>query len=139
MSSKKKIGRVIEQHPTRVTSEMLRAELSATKPDDFPSLLQRDREYQELYDSHPVTRAALEDGLPRERIVPLSVYFDGVQYTQNENFLGFYVTNLRTQRLRLVWLLRFLASNMLQQFYEQILGPYSVERRKDHLCNRQLL
>ncbi|CAE7032303.1 unnamed protein product [Symbiodinium sp. CCMP2592] len=47
-----------------------------------------------------------EAGLPKERIIPVAVYFDGVQYTKNENFLGFYVTNLRTKRQQLVWLLR---------------------------------
>ena len=110
MSSKKSVGRSVQEHPLRLPSAMIRDELSGTDPATLANLLERDSAYRSLYDNHPVTREAMQDGLPVERIVPLSVYFDGVQYTQNENFLGFYITNLRTRKLRLVWLLRVLAS-----------------------------
>ena len=54
---------------------------------------------------HPVAQKAFAEGFRREHVVPVSVYFDGVQYTKNEHFLGFYMTNLRTGKQQLVWLL----------------------------------
>lgn len=97
MHLKKSIGRTIVQHPTRVTSIMIRNELkelgmlgssdaSAEVVQDF---LKQDEEIGDLYENHCVTIEALRQGFSREHIVPLSVYFDGVQYSKNENFLGF--------------------------------------------------
>ena len=63
---------------------------------------------RDLYELRPVTQEAFAQGIPREHVVPVSVYFDEVQYSNNENFLGFYITNLRTRQQRLVWLLRIL-------------------------------
>ena len=115
MNCKKSIGRTSVQHPTRVTSDILRRELRSLgllgngppkDPDCVAKHLDADKEYLNLYDQHPIVPDALAAGLPKERIIPVAVYFDGVQYTKNENFLGFYVTNLRTKRQQLVWLLR---------------------------------
>ncbi|CAE7376332.1 unnamed protein product, partial [Symbiodinium microadriaticum] len=115
MVCKKSIGRVSVQHPTRVTSDMLRKELLAlgllgegAKPDAkfVAEHLEADSEYMALYEGHPVAQKAFAEGFRREHVVPVSVYFDGVQYTKNENFLGFYMTNLRTGKQQLVWLLR---------------------------------
>ena len=68
--------------------------------------LQSDGLLGDLYEKHPVTLQALQEGFRREHIVPISIYFDGVQYTKNENFLGFYMTSLRTTKQSLLWVLR---------------------------------
>ena len=115
MYLKKSLGRTIVQHPTRITSDLIRRDLLQHRvlgpESDSASLenwLKEDVNLGELYSRHPVTIQARREGLRPEHIVPVSVYFDGVQYTQNENFLGFYVTNLRSGQQRLVWLLRSL-------------------------------
>ena len=72
---------------------------------DAPDHSNGDADLGDLYFKHPVTLEARSEGLSWEQIVPMSLYFDGVQYTNNENFLGFYCTNLRTKKQRLVWLL----------------------------------
>ena len=114
MVCKKSIGRVSVEHPTRVTSDMLRKELlslgllgAGAKADAkfVKEHLDADREYLGLYEGHPIAQKAFEEGFRREHVVPISVYFDGVQHSKNENFLGFYMTNLRTRKQQLVWLL----------------------------------
>ena len=113
MNTKKSIGRTAVDHPSRVPSCMIREELRnlqilgprhAPEP-DVAKFLESDRTLGDLYEKHPVTVQGLAEGFGREHIVPISVYFDGVQYSKNENFLGFYITNLRTKQPRLVWLL----------------------------------
>ena len=113
MYLKKSVGRTIVQHPARVASIMIRNELielgilgsNAESPTAVQDFLKSDEELGDLYERHCITVEALRQGFKREHIVPLSVYFDGVQYSKNENFLGFYVTNLRTKKQRLVWVL----------------------------------
>ena len=113
MYLKKSVGRTIVQHPTRVASIMIRNELielgilgsTAESPTAVQDFLKSDEELGDLYERHCITIEALRQGFKREHIVPLSVYFDGVQYSKNENFLGVYVTNLRTKKQRLVWVL----------------------------------
>ena len=114
MFAKKSLGREVFHHPTRVTSDMIREELRSLGllGPEMDSLqdhgtLEEDAELGDRFFKHPVTIEARNDGLPWEHIVPLSVYFDGVQYTNNDSFLGFYCTNLRTKKQRLVWLLRY--------------------------------
>ena len=120
MNTKTQLVRTPLKHPVRVASDMIRDELKAlnllgnSNPCEktVATFLENDKALGERYEKHPVTVQALNEGIPRERIVPLSVYFDGVQYTNNENFLGFYITNLRTpKQQRLVWLLSALLSN----------------------------
>ncbi|CAE7267823.1 unnamed protein product [Symbiodinium sp. CCMP2592] len=94
------------KHPVRVASDMIRDELKALNllgnsnpcKETVATFLENDTALGDRYEKHPVTVQALNEGIPRERIVPLSVYFDGVQYTKNENFLVFYFTNLRLRR-----------------------------------------
>ena len=114
MNCKKSFGRVSVQHPTRVTSDLLRRELNglgllgseaSADPTFLKEHLDADKGYWEPYVNHPVVQKAFREGFRQEQIVPLSVYFDGVQYTKNENFLGFYMTNLRSGKQQLVWLL----------------------------------
>ena len=119
MNTKTQLVRTPIKHPVRVACDMIRDELKAlnllgnSNPCEktVATFLENDKALGERYEKHPVTVQALNEGIPRERIVPLSVYFDGVQYTNNENFLGFYITNLRTpKQQRLVWLLSALLS-----------------------------
>ena len=113
MCCKKSIDREVVLHPTRVTSDMIREELqglgllgSESNLEEMDGACAQDAELGDLFFQHPVTVEARNAGFRWEHIVPLSVYFDGVQYSKNENFLGFYCTNLRTKKQRLVWLLR---------------------------------
>ena len=126
MNTKSQLVRTPVKHPVRLASDMIRDELKelkllgTSKPSEQTVLtfLENDKALGDRYEQHPVTVQALNEGIPRERIVPISVYFDGVQYTKNENFLGFYVTNLRTpKQQRLVWLLSALLSNSNNCFY----------------------
>ena len=114
MFGKKSLGRQVVRHPTRVTSDMIRKELLSLgllgpEMDKLQAHgpLEEDAQLGDRFFKHPVTIEARNDGLPWEHIVPISVYFDGVQYTNNDSFLGFYCTNLRTKKQRLVWLLRY--------------------------------
>ncbi|CAE7222610.1 unnamed protein product [Symbiodinium sp. CCMP2592] len=115
MNCKKSFGRVSVQHPTRATSDLLRCELNdlgllgsgaSANSKLLKDHLDADKGYWDLYCTHPVVQKAFQEGFRQEHVVPLSVYFDGVQYTKNENFLGFYMTNLRSGKQQLVWLLR---------------------------------
>lgn len=45
---------------------------------------------------HPLTRKALQKKVPLERIRPVGIYFDGVQYTNNDSFLGISVNDILT-------------------------------------------
>ena len=122
MCGKKALGREVTSHPTRVASQMIRQELtdlSLLGPGSIVDEATSSNHVQmdvdlglgDLDEKRPITQEAFSDGFRREHVVPLSVYFDGVQYSKNENFLGFYVTNLRTRVQRLVWLLRTLNRN----------------------------
>ena len=113
MQCKRSIGRTTVQHPIRMASSLIREELrnlqllgESSRPEAVAEYLQGDSMLGDLYEKHPVTLGALRDGFERQHIVPLSIYFDGVQYTKNDNFLGFYMTSLRTKQQRLLWLLR---------------------------------
>lgn len=121
MHTKNSIVRTSIRHPTRVASDLIREELrsmnllasSSPSTKAVAEFLASDHELGDKYASHPVTQEALNEGFSHEQIQPISVYFDGVQYTKNENFLGFYVANLRTRQQRLVWLLRGLLANQV--------------------------
>ena len=134
MYLKKSVGRTVVDHPTRVASIMIRQELTKLgflgsqppEPADVSSFLEPDASLSDLYIKHPVTIKAFEQGFKQEHVVPISVYFDGVQYTKNENFLGFYVTNLRTGVQRLVWLLRISASLSQSVGSFQFLPDHSI-------------
>ena len=51
-------------------------------------------------------RALEERGLHWSRIIPLSIYFDGVQYSKRDSFHGFYFRDLRKNETCLSFLLR---------------------------------
>ena len=118
MYSKKSIGRELVEHPTRITSSLIRNELTCLQilgpemsDEACAKSLPGDHELGDQYHEHPITVQAFKDGFRAEHIVPLSIYCDGVQYSVNENFIGFYVCNLRTKRSQLLWLLRVSSGN----------------------------
>jgi hypothetical protein len=45
-------------------------------------------------------------GYERAAIIPISLYFDGVRYTKNDQFVGFYIENLYSRRKYLLAALR---------------------------------
>ena len=48
------------------------------------------------YTEHPVVKAALQQGVRWSRILPLAVYTDGVKYTKNDSYIGYFCQNIRT-------------------------------------------
>jgi hypothetical protein len=48
--------------------------------------------------SSETARQCLDAGYDAADIIPLSVYFDGVQYTEMDAFVGYYAENLYTRR-----------------------------------------
>ena len=53
---------------------------------------------------HPVRLQALADGIHWSKIRPVAVYFDGVRYTKNENFEGFFFHDLRSNTRHLSYI-----------------------------------
>ena len=58
------------------------------------------------FTKHPVIRSALERGIHWPEIIPLALYTDGVQYTKNDSYIGYFVQNLRTGTKMLVCAIR---------------------------------
>jgi hypothetical protein len=67
---------------------------------------------QQFWDACPnfgensVVTAALAKGYSTDQIIPISLYWDGVRYTKNETFIGFYTENLLTRRKVLICAVR---------------------------------
>lgn len=59
----------------------------------------------ENYRNHPVVLQAKADGL-KAPVRPLALYWDGVVYTKNDSFFGFYVTDILTGQKFLSFLVR---------------------------------
>lgn len=57
------------------------------------------------YHQHPVVLQAVEEGFPT-RVRPIALYWDGVSYTKNDSFMGFYVTDILTSQKFVSFLLR---------------------------------
>jgi hypothetical protein len=55
---------------------------------------------------NPVVRDALAAGYTAEQILPVSLYWDGVKFTKNESFVGFYCDDMLSRRKFLVAALR---------------------------------
>ncbi|CAE7035951.1 unnamed protein product, partial [Symbiodinium sp. CCMP2592] len=75
MHLKKSAGRTLVQHPTRVTSIMIRNELmelgileGTASPEIVQDFLKHDEELGDLYERHCVTIEALRQGFSREHI-----------------------------------------------------------------------
>ena len=58
------------------------------------------------YKRHPVYLRARAAGVPEERIYPVSIYWDGVQYTKHDGLWAFYVRDLFYNTQYLQFLLR---------------------------------
>jgi hypothetical protein len=55
---------------------------------------------------HTVFKAALQDGRSVSEVLPCSLYWDGVRYTKNDAFIGFYCENLLSKRKYLICAVR---------------------------------
>jgi hypothetical protein len=58
------------------------------------------------FGDNPVVTDAIAKGYTTDQIIPISLYWDGVRYTKNETFLGFYTENLLTRRKVLICAVR---------------------------------
>ena len=119
MKGKKLLDRNIVQHPTRLPSSVLLqelediAELAKASGRTFESQLASlttvpDSELGADLTQHPAYLQAIRDGLSLERILPMQAYIDGVAYTNNESFLVFTITFMRTGRQHVLWSMRTL-------------------------------
>jgi hypothetical protein len=67
---------------------------------------------EEFWESCPsfgksdAVRACLDAGFSKTDIIPISLYYDGVQYSNNDSFLGYYVQNLLTRQKYLIAAIR---------------------------------
>jgi hypothetical protein len=59
---------------------------------------------------HPAYIQAIRDGVPRSKIFIVAFYIDGVQYTNQESFLNFQMTNLTTSKQWCLWAIRPMAA-----------------------------
>ena len=93
--------RVKQQVPVKLASETLRCEEAPTAE------LATDRaEWHDAYERHPVVARARAAGWPEPRIRPVALYWDGVQYTRRDTFMGFYFEDMRSGTRYLSSLLR---------------------------------
>ena len=60
----------------------------------------------ESYTNHPVVRKAQQKGVHWSKIIPVALYFDGVQYSKRDSFLGFFTRNLRSSESHLNAIIR---------------------------------
>ena len=100
---KKTLDRHSIAHPVRKVSLLL-ADTEQSTDDDS-----QDNCFRDLGNDFKENEAyldALSEGYAPDQIKPISIYFDGVAYTNNESFLAFYFTNLLTGVQRLIWVLR---------------------------------
>lgn len=67
----------------------------------------------EKWANHPVRRRAASLGIHWSRILPIQMYFDGVQYSSRDQFHGFFATNLRTGKQYLQFAQRGVAVDLL--------------------------
>ena len=59
----------------------------------------------ECYSCHPTVQSASR-GSPSTVVRPLALYWDGVQYSINDSFMGFYVTDVLSEQKFLSFILR---------------------------------
>ena len=65
-----------------------------------------DPDLQQVFSSHPVVEKARSDGVPDTKIIPVSLYWDGLGYTKRDSVVAFYFTELRSGQTHLGALLR---------------------------------
>lgn len=58
------------------------------------------------FGSHPVVRQAQAANIPCENVIPVGLYWDGIQYSNNDTVNAFYVHNMHTGRKHLWCVLR---------------------------------
>ena len=59
-----------------------------------------------VFADHPVVRQARIGGLHWSQVLIVCLYWDGVQYTTRDNFLAFYLNDMRTNKIHLLFLYR---------------------------------
>lgn len=91
--------------PSTAFSQFLTDDMLRNIPDDA---LNKVLKGLENYHSHPVVRQAIADNFEL-RVRPIALYWDGVQYTNNDSFLAFYVTDILSEQKFMSFLLRGLA------------------------------
>lgn len=60
----------------------------------------------EKYKSHPVVQRAMRDNVHWSRVIPVAIYFDGVQYSKRDSFMVLQTRNLRTNESHLTCVIR---------------------------------
>ena len=87
--------------PSVALKENMNSEVASATESSNKALLKN----LQCYESHPVVQRARQDN-PQAFVRPLALYWDGVQYTINDSFLGFYVTDVLSEQKFLSFLLR---------------------------------
>ena len=100
-TSKRAVGRATHQLNALVPTEELQDEFNNT-PDmrDQLETAINSKQLPSSYDSHPIVM-----GSP-DPVVPLSLFIDGVPYSNTDGVIGFWLANLITQRRHLIIALR---------------------------------
>lgn len=82
--------------------------ISEDYENSWESLVKQDeeREWYDVYKEHPTVVRALENKIPLSRIIPIALYWDGVKYSKNDNFIALYIHNLRTGKKYLYFVIR---------------------------------
>lgn len=84
---------------------LLPHELIATNyvPGDHPDMTYDQRSIDiPAFGTHPVVVEARTQGLPCNRVVPVGLYWDGVQYNNKDTVVAFYIHNMNTGR-KYIW------------------------------------
>jgi hypothetical protein len=62
------------------------------------------RYFGPLFENHPAVVRARALGLPENKIRPLAMYWDGVQYNKKQSFVALYIEDLKSTRKHLVFI-----------------------------------
>ena len=90
--------------PSKALSQYVSPDMGLDKFDRFLRGL-------EDFDQHPVVLRARAEG---RAVRPLALYWDGVQYTNHDSFMGFYVTDVLSEQKFLSFLVRLQLSSSLR-------------------------
>lgn len=87
--------RVVCSTPIRLPSAIFEEHFSSVAQSSEPKELATDHLDFRKWQDHPV-RTRHKNSYPRSRIRPVALYWDGVQYSQRDNFFGLYMRDLLT-------------------------------------------
>lgn len=100
--SKKECRRVTRDIPIALPHEALQT----TSAGSVAESNQEAPEWHDAYIKHPVVVEALANGAPESAIKPLALYFDGVQYSKRDSFIGFYFHDMKKNLRHLSFVVR---------------------------------